>query len=85
MRDLRRLNNGDFRAEARAARQELEHLRDTLRARIHLAGGELRDQFDEIEQEANHLASRVEPVAARALNQLAVRLRRLSHAVEGRQ
>jgi hypothetical protein len=85
MRDLRRISNSDFKTEAKAARRDLERLRDEVRKRIHLAGMELRDQFEEIEREAEHLANRVEPVAAHALNQLAVRLRRLAHALDGNQ
>ena len=85
MRDLRRVDKDEAKEEARIARESLEQLRDDLRVRIHLGGLELRDAFSKIEHEVDHLVSRAEPVAARALNEVASRLRRLAHALDGKQ
>jgi hypothetical protein len=83
MRDLRKVDRAEARDEARIARENLQRLRDELRVRIRLGGMELRDTFEKIEKEADHLVSRAEPVAARALNEVASRLRRLAHALDG--
>ena len=53
--------------------------------RIHLGGMELRDAFDKIEHEADHLVAQMQPAATRALNDLGVRLRRIAHALDGKQ
>ena len=65
-------------------RRSLEQLRDEVRVRIHLGGMELREAFDKIEHEADHLAAQVQPAATRALNDLGVRLRRIAHALDGK-
>ena len=67
-----------------ALRQSLSQLRDEVRVRIHLGGMELRDAFEKIEHEADHLAAQVPPAATRALDDLAVRLRRIAHALDGK-
>jgi hypothetical protein len=85
MSDPRRIDRDEVKDEARIAHENLEQLRDELRVRIRLGGMELRDAFDKIEKEADQLVSRAEPVAARALNEVASRLRRLAHALDGKQ
>lgn len=63
----------------------LEQLRDEIRVRIHLGGMELRDAFDQAEHEADRLVAQIPPVATRALDELATRLRRIAHALDGKQ
>lgn len=67
-----------------ALRKSLVQLRDEVRVRIHLGGMELREAFDKIEHEADHLAAQVPAATTRALNDLAVRLRRIAHALDGK-
>jgi hypothetical protein len=83
MRDLRKIYRDEAREEASAARQKLAQLRDEVRVRIHLGGMELRDAFDQIEREADHLVRKAEPVAAHVINRLAVRMRGIAQALEG--
>lgn len=85
MRDPRKIELDEAKDEARTARQNLKQLRDELRVRIRLGGMELRDAFAKIEEEADQLVSRAEPVAAHALDDVASRLRRLAHALGGKQ
>jgi hypothetical protein len=85
MRDLRRIDKPDAKSEAAEARRDLAALRDDLRVRIHLGGMELRDAFDKLEREADRLAAKVPPAATRVLRELAVRLRRIAHALDGKQ
>jgi hypothetical protein len=85
MRDLRKIYRDEAKDEAAAARQALARLRDEIRVRIHLGGMELRVAFDQIEREADQLASKAEPVAAHLINRLAVRMRRIAHVLEGVQ
>lgn len=85
MRDLRRIEKADAKQEAKDARQQLAELRDELRVRIHLGGMELRDTFERLEREADHLVAQVPPAAAHALNQVAVKLRQIAHALDGKQ
>jgi hypothetical protein len=66
-------------------KKSLEQLRDEIRVRIHLGGLDLKDTFDKLEREADHLAAQVPPAATRALNDLAVRLRRIAHTLDGKQ
>lgn len=73
------------RNDVDALRQSLSQLRDEVRVRIHLGGMDLRDAFEKIEHEADHLAARVPPAATRALNDLAARLRRIAHALDGKR
>jgi len=67
-----------------ATQRTLQELRDQIRVRIHLGGMELRDAFEKIEREADHLAAQAQPVATRTLNEIAVRLRRIAHALDGK-
>jgi len=64
---------------------ELEKLRDEVRVRIHLGGMELRDAFDKVESEADHLVAQLPPAASRVLSDLAARLRRIAHALDNQQ
>jgi hypothetical protein len=66
-------------------KHSLEQLRDQIRVRIHLGGMDLRDTFEKLEREAEHLVAQVPPAATRAMNDLAVRLRRVAHALDGKQ
>jgi hypothetical protein len=68
-----------------ALRQSLAQLRDEVRVRIHLGGMELRETFEKLDREAEHLVAQVPPAATRALNDVAVRLRRIAHALDGKQ
>jgi hypothetical protein len=83
MRDQGRIDQAEAKEEATVVRQRIEQLRDELRVRIHLGGMELREAFDKLEREADHLLAQVPPVAARTLNQIAVGLRRISHELDG--
>lgn len=65
--------------------RDLEELRDEVRVRIHLGGMELRDAFAKIDKEADHLIAQVPPAAERALNEVAVRLRRIAHSLDGKK
>jgi hypothetical protein len=67
-----------------AVRQSIEQLRDQVRVRIHLGSMDLRDAFEKLEHEADRLVAQLPPAATRALNDLAVRLRRLAHALDGK-
>ena len=66
-------------------KHSLEQLRDEIRVRIHLGGMDLRDTFEKLEREVDHLVAQVPPAATRALNDVAVRLRRVAHALDGKQ
>jgi hypothetical protein len=66
-------------------KRSLEQLRDQIRVRIHLGGMDLRDTFENLEREADRLVAQVPPAATRALNDVAVRLRRVAHALDGKQ
>ena len=85
MSDPRRNEKPEAKNDGAAIRRGLQELRDDIRVRIHLGGMELRDAFDKIEREADHLTAQVQPAATRALNDLAVRLRRIAHALDGKQ
>jgi hypothetical protein len=85
MRDLRRINEEQAKKESDSARRQVEQLRDEIRLRIHLGGMELRDAFQTLEREADHFVSKVEPKTTRAINEVAVGLRRIAHALDGKQ
>jgi hypothetical protein len=85
MSDLNRNDKPETKQDTVALRQSLEKLRDDIRVRIHLGGMDLRDAFEKIEHEVDHLVSQVPPAATRALNDVAVRLRRIAHALDGKQ
>ncbi len=85
MSDLRGNERPNLKQDTEALRRSLAELRDEIRVRIHLGGMELRDAFEKIEREADHLVSKVPPAATRALNDLAARLRRIAHALDGKQ
>jgi len=84
MRDLRRSEKNEAKREANDARQQLEQLRDEIRVRIHLGGMELREAFERLEREADRVVAQVPPAASHALNQVAVKLRQLAHALDGK-
>jgi hypothetical protein len=73
------------KGEVANLKHSLEQLRDQIRVRIHLGGMDLRDTFEKLEREADHLVAQVPPAATRALNDVAVRLRRVAHALDGKQ
>jgi hypothetical protein len=85
MRDFRRIEKTEAKQEANDARQRLQQLRDEIRVRIHLGGMELRETFERLEREADHLVAQVPPAAAHTLNQVAVQLRKIAHALDGKQ
>lgn len=85
MSDLQRNDKSEAKNETAALVQSLAQLRDEIRVRIHLGGMELRETFDKLEHEADHLAAQVPPAATRALNDIAVRLRRVARALDGKQ
>lgn len=85
MSDLPRNDKVETKNDTAAVKRSLEQLRDEIRVRIHLGGMDLRDTFEKLEREADHLMAQVPPAATRALNDLAVRLRRLAHALDGKQ
>jgi hypothetical protein len=80
MSNLKRIEKN----EVVALKNHLQELRDDIRVRIHLGGMELRDAFENLEREADRLVNRVPPAAMHALNDLAVRLRRVAHALDGK-
>lgn len=85
MSDLPANDKAVAKDETAALRDSLKQLRDEVRVRIHLGGMDLRDAFEKLEREADHLVAQVPPAATRALNDVAVRLRRIAHALDGKQ
>jgi hypothetical protein len=85
MSDLTRNDKTVAPKETVYLHKSLTQLRDEIRVRIHLGGMDLKDAFDKLEKEADHLVAQVPPAANRALNDLAVRLRRIAHALDGKQ
>lgn len=85
MSDLSKTNKVESNNDTAAVKRSLEQLRDEIRVRIHLGGMDLRDTFEKLEREADHLVAQVPPAATRALNDVAARLRRVAHALDGKQ
>jgi hypothetical protein len=85
MSDLSQNPKAEIKNDTAAVKRSLEQLRDEIRVRIHLGGMDLRDTFEKLEREADHLVAQVPPAATRALNDLAARLRRVAHALDGKQ
>ena len=85
MSDLSKTTKVETNNDNAALKRSLQQLRDEIRVRIHLGGMELRDTFEKLEREADHLVAQVPPAATRALNDVAARLRRVAHALDGKQ
>jgi hypothetical protein len=62
--------------------QILRMLRDEIRLRIHLAGMDVREQWDKLDQEAEKLAQRAERASAQALDELIAKLKKLRSSIE---
>jgi len=85
MSDLAKNDKAEAKNATADLKRSLAELRDEIRVRIHLGGMDLRDTFEKLEREADHLVAQVPPAATRALNDLAARLRRVAHALDGKQ
>ncbi|HXU73322.1 MAG TPA: hypothetical protein VN947_28580 [Polyangia bacterium] len=85
MSDLAKNDKAEAKNDTADLKRSLAELRDEIRVRIHLGGMDLRDTFEKLEREADHLVAQVPPAATRALNDLAARLRRVAHALDGKQ
>lgn len=85
MSDLTKNDKAVAHDETSALWNGVAQLRDEVRVRIHLGSMELRDTFEKLEHEADHLVAQVPPAALRALNDVAARLRAIAHALDGKQ
>ena len=85
MSDLLENDRVEAKNDLVALKRSLEELRDEIRVRIHLGGMDLRDTFEKLEREADHLVAQVPPAATRALNEVAAKFRRVAHALDGKQ
>jgi len=65
MSDLSQNPKAEIKNDTAAVKRSLEQLRDEIRVRIHLGGMDLRDTFEKLEREADHLVAQVPPAARR--------------------